>query len=174
MNFLQKIKTGRLFFNQRKKQETVLGSVPDVIIKFTFADKTYILDEFDLNFSQELNEKGQPGGLPRGGIMSLTISEVPDYSLNEWISKDTLLHDGIITFFSNQDHVSDSALLVISFTDAYCINYHKNIKPKEGGLFTTFTISPRYIKIGNEEFENQWKNSERYTHRVNIYDLNQK
>lgn len=174
MNFLERIKTGRLFFNQRKKDKTALESVPDVIMKFIFMGHVYILEEFDLSFTQEVNEKGQPGGFPKGGIMSLTISETPEYSLNEWILRDDLLRNGEIRILSNKNPIDEGALLTIFFVDAYCIGYQKKIQTQEGGLFTTFTVSPRYVKIGNEEFENRWKKDERYTHHMNIYSLDKK
>lgn len=171
MNFFERIITGRLFFSQRKKQDVALETSPDIIIKFAFNNQIYILEEFDINFNQEINDKGQPGGLPKGGIMSLTISETPDSALNEWILKDTILHSGEIYFLSNKNQINSSALLNITFNDAYCIGYKKRIKPQEGGMLTTFIISPRYVKIDGEEFENKWKDVERNTHRINIYSL---
>ena len=171
MNFLERIKTGRLFFYQRKKKDTPLNTIPDIIVKFFFKDQIYILENFEINFRQELNEKGKPGGLPTGGIMSLTMAETPDYSLNEWILKDNLLYSGEIRILSNSGNINAGALLTIKFVDAHCVGYSKKIRSQEGGLFTTFTISPRYVKFGNEEFENKWKNSERYSHNVNIYSL---
>jgi len=157
MNFFQKIKTGRLF---HKKNE------PDILIKFIFMNTTYIVEEFEMSFDQELNSKGLPGGLPRGGIMTLTFSETPDYYINEWMLKEEIVRDGIIRFFPNKFKIEESALLTISFYSAYCIHYKKVINTEKGGLFTTIVISPRSIKMGNEEFENNWKKIESLSHYI--------
>lgn len=130
---------------------------PGMIAKFVFMDKTYILEEFDLSFGQELNAKGQPGGFPKGGLMTLTLSEPPDAALNEWISRDNIVRDGQIRFFTNPDKITENAQLEILFRDAYCFKYQKKMRTHDLGLYTTFAISPRYVKIGNEEFENKWK-----------------
>lgn len=156
MNFIQRIATGRLFF--RKSDPVNKPSrIPDMVAKFTFMDKTYVLEDFDISFTQEINEHIKPGGLPLGGIMSLTISETSDVTINEWIMRETLLRDGEIRIFPNKRKVEESAVLNIIFKDAYCIKYKKQIDVLGSGLRTMLFISPRYVKIGLEEFENNWK-----------------
>lgn len=132
--------------------------LPDQVIKFLFMGKTYILEDFELNFNQELDRKGNPDGLPKGGLMTLTFGETPDYTINEWMCRENLLRDGEIRFQSGDIQVRKGADLVISFRDAYCIKYHKSIRAE--GFFTTLTLSPRTVQIGNEEFTNRWKLSE--------------
>ncbi|MDR2915099.1 MAG: hypothetical protein LBV74_09755 [Tannerella sp.] len=155
MNFLQRIATGRLF--ARKSEPDKPGRIPDLVAKFIFMDKTYILEDFEISFTQEVNEKGRPGGLPCGGIMTLTLSETPDASINEWMVRETLLRDGEVCIFPHKRKVDGSAVLNILFRDAYCIRYKKQIDVLGGGLRTTLFISPRYVKMGREEFENNWK-----------------
>lgn len=159
MNFIQKIATGRLFF---RKSESIHkpNRIPDLVAKFIFMDMTYILESFDIGFTQEVNDKGKPGGLPTGGIMTLTLSETPDATINEWIMRETLLRDGEIRIFPNKRRINESAEINIIFKDAYCVRYKKQIDALGSGLHTTLVISPRYIKIGREEFENNWKNAE--------------
>jgi len=158
MNFLQKIATGRLF--ARKSEKDKPSRIPDLVAKFFFMDKTYILENFDISFMQEVNEKGKPGGLPSGGIMTLTLSETPDATINEWIMRETLMRDGDIKIFPNKSKIDDSSILNITFKDAYCVRYKKHMDTLGGGLHTTLFISPRYVKIGHEEFENNWETSE--------------
>jgi hypothetical protein len=164
MNFLQRIATGRLF--ARKSENDKPGRIPDLVAKFIFMDKTYILENFDISFTQEVNEKGKPGGLPTGGIMTLTISEAPDATINEWIMRETLLREGEIRFFPNKSRIDDSSVLNIVFKDAYCIRYKKQIDASGSGLRTTLCISPRYIKVGQDEFENNWKVSESLSYYI--------
>ncbi|MDR0428256.1 MAG: hypothetical protein LBH12_06595 [Dysgonamonadaceae bacterium] len=156
MNFIQKIATGRLFF-RKSDPATKSSRIPDLVAKFTFMEKTYILENFDIGFTQEVNEKGRPGGLPHGGIITLTISETPEAGINEWMMREKQLRDGEIRIFPNKSKVNESSVLHLTFKDAYCIRYKKQIDALGGGLRTTLVISPRYIKIGGEEFENNWK-----------------
>jgi hypothetical protein len=123
-------------------------------------DKSYILEEFSINFHQEINSKGRPDGMPVGGIMNLTFTETPDYYINEWMCRENILRDGEIRFLSGDLKVQSGAGLIILFKDAYCIDYRKNIHTLKGGLFTTLTVSPRIVKIKDEEFINQWKQTE--------------
>ncbi len=165
MNFFERILTGRLFF-KKKNTEITEEKFPKAVVKFTFMDRTYILESFELNFTQEINSKGQPGGLPRGGIMTITMSETPDYFINEWMSREELLRDGLIRILPNKGKVNEGAGLTISFKDAYCIRYIKKINTLETGLLTTIVVSPRSVKIGNEEFENRWKKQESLSHYI--------
>ncbi len=164
MNFLQRIATGRLF--TRKSEAEKPSRIPDLVAKFTFMEKAYILENFDISFTQEVNEKGKPGGLPFGGMMTLTISETPDVVINEWMMRETLLRDGEIGLFSNKSKIDDSPVLNIVFKDAYCVRYKKKIDALGGGLRTTLFISPRYVKIGQEDFENNWKASESLPYHI--------
>lgn len=150
MKFFERILNRRLYASSKK--------LPDRVIKFIFMDKTYILEEFSLNFNQELNQKGNPEGKPRGGIISLTFCEAPDYYINEWMCRENAVRDGEIRFLSSDIKITKGADLIIYFKDAYCIQYKKSIG--KTGLFTTLTISPRKVKIRNEEFTNRWKLSE--------------
>lgn len=147
MKFFDKILNRRLYASSKK--------LPEQVIKFIFMDNTYILEEFNLNFNQELNQKGNPEGRPKGGIMTLTFGEAPDYYINEWMCRENAVRDGEIRFLSSDIKVTKGADLIISFKDAFCIKYQKSIQ--DTGLFTTLTISPRTVKIGNEEFTNRWK-----------------
>lgn len=158
MNFLRKIATGRLF--ARKSEQDKPSRIPDLVAKFTFMEKSYFLENFDIGFSQEVNDKGKPGGLPSGGIITLTLSETPDATINEWIMRETLLRDGEIRIFPHKSKIDESSVLNIFFKDAYCIRYKKQIDALGGGLRTLLVISPRYVKIGHEEFENNWKTEE--------------
>lgn len=157
MNFIQRIASGRLFARKSEKEKP--NRIPDLVAKFTFMDRTYILENFDISFTQEVNEKGKPGGLPSGGIITLTLSETPDAAINEWIMRETLLRDGEVRIFPHKSKIDESALLNIAFRDAYCVRYKKQIDALGGGLRTTLFISPKYVKIGGEEFENNWKTS---------------
>jgi len=176
MNIFERIRRGRLFFNVNKAPgrnkmpnnistqgfEKKPGSykMPEQIITFIFMDNSYILEEFNINFQQEINTKGRPDGFPTGGIIELTFAGAPDFYINEWMLREELKRNGEIRFFSGKPKVTEGAELIIRFEDAYCVDYKKHIHTLKGGLFTSIKISPRKVIIGDEEFENRWKREE--------------
>jgi hypothetical protein len=154
MNFFERVLKGRLFFSSER--------LPDQVVKFVFMDNSYLLEEFSIGFRQQTDENGRPDSLPTGGIMNITFAGAPDYYINEWMLREELLRNGEIRFLSGDIKVTGGAELIIFFADAYCVGYKKHIDTLKGGLFTSLTISPRSIKIGNEEFSNEWKEEEKH------------
>jgi hypothetical protein len=131
---------------------------PDVVIQFIFMDKMYIVENFNLNFRQDVNAlKNRPDSFTYGGIMQLTLSGFLDAELTGWTAQPYQVRDGEIRFFRNMPKITDSALLSISFSDAYCTACKKTMDTATSGILTTLTVASRKIKIGNEEFENKWK-----------------
>jgi hypothetical protein len=143
---------GRLFFNSDK--------LPDRVIKFTFMEKSYLLEEFHIGWQQETDSRGRADGMPVGGIIKLTFAGAPDYYINEWMLREKLLRSGEIRFLSGDIKVTKGADMTLFFEDAFCVEYKKYMHILKGGLFTSLVISPRFVKIRNEEFTNKWKMEE--------------
>ncbi|WP_156032909.1 type VI secretion system tube protein TssD [Prevotella sp. 10(H)] len=127
-----------------------------MIVRFLFKGKQYIVEEFDLDFKQDVSDSGKPNSFPYGGQMAITISDIPDDNINSWMMDTHRTQDGEIHFLSNEGMIREGALLQIHFKEAYCVNYRKVMNPKGSGVLTTLVISPRIIKMGNEEFRNSW------------------
>jgi hypothetical protein len=131
---------------------------PDVVIHFIFMGKTYVVENFNLNFRQDVNIlKNRPDSFTYGGVMQITLSGFLDPTLDGWLTQTYQSREGEIRFFPNMPKITDSALLSIFFTEGYCTACNKTIDVSTSGVLTTITISPRSIKIGNEEFTNRWK-----------------
>jgi len=131
---------------------------PDVVIHLVCRNKTYIVENFNLNFRQDVDTvRNRPDSFTYGGIMQITLNGFLDSDLDEWITQTYLMRDGEIRFFPNMPKITDSSLLTIFFSDAYCTACKKTINETTFGVLTTLIVSPRRIKIGNEEFENAWK-----------------
>lgn len=145
MGFFDRIRKGRLFFGKQK---------PAIVVEFLFREKKYILEEFDIDFRQDINEKNQPDSEVYGGLITITISEPPSENLTAWMMNLQEKRDGEFRFLVNSAKIVEGAALQISFKEAYCVSYQKVIHPIGAGLLTTLIISPKTIKIGNEEFEN--------------------
>jgi hypothetical protein len=148
MGFFDKIRKGRLFFGKKE---------PEMVVQFLFKGKKYILEEFDLEFDQDLDYKGKPDSQVYGGKLTVTLSDVPDENINWWMMDPYKKQDGEFRFLKNDRMIKEGALLHILFKDAYCIDYQKIMNPQGAGVLTTLVISPHYLRIGNEEFENEWK-----------------
>ncbi len=149
MGFFDRIRKGRLFFG---KTET-----PSLVVEFLFRGKKYILEEFDLEFRQDVNDKNKPGSEVYGGIITLTISETPGEQINVWMMNPYEKRDGEFRFLANESKIVEGAVLHITFKEAYCISYQKVMNPKGAGLLTTLIISPCKLQVGREEYENKWK-----------------
>ena len=140
---------------------------PDVVIHFVFMGNKYVVEKFNMNFRQDVSEyKNRPDSFTYGGCINVTLSGFLDPSLDEWFSQTYSTRDGEIYFFPNMPKITDSSLLTIFFKDAYCTACKKELDVETSGVLTTFTISPRRIKIGNEDFENKWKEREVYPFNI--------
>lgn len=145
MGFFDKIRSGRLFFGKKE---------PSIIVQMMFRDRKYIVEEFDLEFKQDVNSKGKPDSMPHGGLITITISDVPDDNINDWMMDSFRKQNGEFRFLTNDGMIREGAQLNIKFEDAYCVHYQKVINPVGAGVLTTLVISPRVLKIGNEVFKN--------------------
>jgi hypothetical protein len=135
---------------EKEKEEATLAV-------FLFRGKTYILDDFDINFLQDTDDKHKPNSETYGGLISISTSEVVDEALTTWMMNLYETRDGEIRLIPEAGKLTAGASLIISFKDAYCVGYHKVMQQSGIGLQTKMTIAPRSVKIGNEEFETKRK-----------------
>ncbi|NDV78486.1 type VI secretion system tube protein TssD [Dysgonomonas sp. 511] len=147
MGFFDKIRSGRLFFGKKE---------PSMVVHLRFKGKKYIVEEFDLEFGQDINFKNKPDSQTQGGRITVTISDIPDENINSWMMDTYKKEDGEFRFLMNDGMIREGAQLHIQFKDAYCTNYQKIMNPQGAGVLTTLVISPRHLRIGNEEYENKW------------------
>ena len=147
MGFFDKIRSGRLFFGKKE---------PSMIVQFHFKGQKYIVEKLDIEFKQEVNAKGKPDSFPVGGLITVTISDIPSDSINSWMVNSFQKQDGEFRFLTNNRMICEGAKLHVRFKDAYCVSYKKVISPVGAGVLTTLVISPHILRIDNEEFENRW------------------
>ena len=150
MGFFDKIRKGKLFSGKKE--------LPSTIVEFIFRQKRYIIEEFDMEFLQDVDSKNRPDSETYGGRITVAFSDTPDESINAWMMNQYEKRDGEFRFLLNSGKIMEGASLHIKFKEAYCISYQKVMNTSGPGLRTTLVISPRSIQIGNEEFENRWRN----------------
>ena len=144
MGFFEKIRSGRLFFGKKE---------PLIIVRFELEGRQYILEEFDLEFKQDVDAKGRPNSPVYGGLISITFSDIPDEVVNTWMLNPFQRKDGEFRFLTNDRMIMEGAELQIRFENAYCVGYRKTITPLGTGVLTSLFISPVTIKIGREELQ---------------------
>jgi len=146
--FFERIRKGKLYADKKE---------PAMVVHFQFKGYTYVLEEFDLDFRQDVSDKNKPDGDTYGGLMTLTISEEPKAELFAWMMNTLEKQNGEIRFLANEEKITGGALIQMSFKDAYCISFQQVMSPQGAGVLTTFVISPRYLQVDKEIFENKWK-----------------
>jgi len=148
MGFFERIRKGTLFFGKKE---------PNVIVEFAFKGKRFVLEEFDIEFSQAVDSRNKPDGQVKGGVILLAFSESSSEEINTWMLSTSQRADGTFRFLRNDGKIVEGAHLIIDFKQGYCLTYSKIINPNGGGTLTSLEIKSKYIRIGNEEFENNWK-----------------
>ena len=93
----------------------------------------------------------KPQNEVRGGQMNISMSQALPNSIYNWAMK-SIAKEGSIVFKIE----SGSAPLKINFTNAYCVNFNRNVNAMGGGLKTSMTISPEEITINGISFDNHW------------------
>lgn len=115
---------------------------------------------FDIDFNQEKDREGRPDGCVYGGIISLKLKETESESiLYEWLAQTRVRHQGSVRIYRKcNGKVSREPICNIIFKEACCIGYHKHLREVTSDCVTELKIISRYLKIGDEEFENNWRN----------------
>lgn len=149
MGFFDRFRSGKLFFGNSK--------MPSLVVAFIFKGRRYILEEFDLEFSQDVDSRSRPDSDVKGGLITLTLSDPPGSDLTKWMMNDLERQSGEFRFFANKAKIDEGSLLDISFNDAYCISYQKVIVPGGSGVLTTLILSAHRLQIGEDTYESNWK-----------------
>lgn len=85
--------------------------------------KEYELRAFVTEFGQATDHKGQPQHEVKGGLLHISLHQVPDDVINHWMIRPTVKKSGEIQFRLS----SASTPLCIAFKDAQCVSYEKEM-----------------------------------------------
>lgn len=107
--------------------------------------KRYEIEQFRLDFSQGVDQKGEPQEETNGGIVEFSIASLPDKMLNRWMLKEAELKDGMFVF----EQGAQNSPLKIKFTEAYCISMATRTQPGRG-LYTEYVISANEIDLNGK------------------------
>lgn len=122
----------------------------DLTAWFILDGQEYEMSQFNVNFSQYVDHKGQPQSEVRGGRMIVVLTQTVPDSIYRW-AMTSMPKNGEIVFRSK----TTNAPLRVEFTNAYCVNFIKNIT-NMGGVNTAIHITPDEILINGISFDNHW------------------
>lgn len=147
------------------KRETPVSTVhkqqdEQLHILLEVEQSVYEADRFYIDFKQEEDRDGRPDGNVYGGIISLALKEAEsETTLYEWLAQTRVHHQGCVRIYRKcNGKVDREPVCVIIFKDACCTAYHKHLECVTSECVTELKITSRYLKIGDEEFENNWRN----------------
>lgn len=122
----------------------------DLTAWFILDGKEYEMDQFNINFGQSVDHKGQPQDEVRGGRMLVGLTQALPDSMYRW-AMTSIPKNGEIVFRSK----TANAPLRIIFNNAYCVNFQR--KMSDGiGINTVLLISPDELIINGISFDNHW------------------
>lgn len=117
---------------------------------FILDGQEYEMSQFNISFGQSVDHKGQPQDETRGGRMLVGLTQTVPDSIYSW-AMSSVPKNGEVVFRSK----TTNAPLRIEFTNAYCVNFNRNIVDKEG-IQTRILISPEELLINGVSFDNHW------------------
>lgn len=113
--------------------------------------KEYELSQFNCDFVQHTDIKGEPQSEIKGGKLIVTIEQFPDNQIFYWAINEFSKKSGEIVFRNK----TSSAPLKISFKNAYCINFLHTVSSSRG-TSVSLTISPEVIDLNGIFLDNNW------------------
>lgn len=142
----------KLFGKKKEKQKS-----SKIIAELCFGEEKYKVSGLDLQFQQDIDKKNKPIGDVYGGRIVCSIQGTLSKQLTAWSIYTDKQIDGEIRFYNQNNWLSSGAGFCIHFIGANCLQVNRKVSVKQHKLITQLMIAPRIVKIGNEVFENKWK-----------------
>lgn len=123
-----------------------------ISLEFILDEKSYQVEQFQIQFQQESDSKGQPQNETRGGQFSLTLTEAVGYNILNWAKKSNERKNGEIRFKTE----TSGTILAIEFTNAHCISLRRKIN-HQTGTSTRLVIAPQEVSLNGTTHDNRWR-----------------
>ena len=105
-------------------------------------------------FVQLTDAIGKPSSIPKGGSIILSIESTGNTDLFDWMTSPTMTKNGFVTFYRRD---TLSKLKVLSFTDAYCVDYQETYSHVgEHPLQIDIELSAKELSLNDSVFKNNW------------------
>ena len=124
---------------------------PTLYVWLVLDGREYKLKSFSTRLAQQIDRKGEPNSMVQGGLLYLTLDDLPDENLNKWAltSGSGGYKNGEIQF----RRTSSNMPLRIEFEEARCVNYQKNI---DKGVVVFIAISAKELHYNGILHDNRW------------------
>lgn len=116
---------------------------PKLACELFIEGERYLLDEFDMDFSTQGNDRYIP--------MYAVFGERLSPELEAWITRSSQRRDGVVKFFHNNDRMDEGAAFVLTFYGASCLRYRKSTRGNRPQ--TTLVLAAKGVKLDEQEFE---------------------
>ena len=111
--------------------------------------KVYSISQFNVSFSQNIDQFGEPQSESFGGQMLIVIPQLPDRAILQWAGGSRVMKSGEVVFRNETETTS----LMILFENAYCTCLKQEVS---GGSSSSFTIYPQKISLNGEKLDYEW------------------
>lgn len=127
------------------------------LAKLELNNEVFNVLEFDVTFSQSIDNNNKPVNKVKGGQIRLVVESTSSDLFSDWMVSHTSVKDGKVIFYRRD---AMSTMKNVVFKKAYCISFQKKFR-SEGTLpmTTEILITSNEIKIGNTAFVSNWNNS---------------
>ena len=129
-----------------------------VSVNFSLEGETaghqYSVAQFNVVFTQAIDDKGEPQDFVRGGKMLIALKELVSENIHLWAMKSNIRKGGEVVF----SREGANAVLKVKFKNASCIGFDRVIDAV-GGVSTVLTLSPEQVWLNEVEFYNRWTNN---------------
>ena len=122
----------------------------DLTVFLVLDGQEYEVSQFNINFNQQVDYKGQPQDEVRGGKILVGLTQILSDNIYSWAMK-SIPKNGEIAFRSK----TTNAPLRIEFFNAYCVNFEREMG-ESMGLISKLIISPDEILVNGLSFDNHW------------------
>lgn len=117
--------------------------------------KQYEIMTFESEFEQDVDWKGEPQHSVKGGLLSFTVNQSADETLNHWMFDESIAMNGFISFGPKER--KSNLPLVITFIEGRCIRYKKSISNHLEGIRLQMVISPGLVAFNGVKHKNDFR-----------------
>jgi hypothetical protein len=124
--------------------------------EFKTSGKTYDVLECNYGFERDVDSKGKPQSIIKGGTVELKVEMAgSDTTLLETMVNDPFKpHNGEVTFYQSD---SNQVAKTLKYSNGYIISYKEDFSNSSGDAQAiAFTVSAEKIDIGNAKHTNEW------------------
>lgn len=125
----------------------------NVFVELQLSGKTYEVERFSTSLRQDTSVKNlEPKSEVEGGVLEITLVQVPDNALLQWAASKWIRKDGEVVFKNE----SATPVMRVSFKEGACVNFSQSCSQGIGSC-VVLTISAKEITINGFVLAKNWE-----------------